>query len=35
MHGLKKERSPEIKATMPVKSVEESKLVEAMGAIIV
>jgi hypothetical protein len=35
MQGLKKERSPEMKATMPVKSDEESKPVEAMGAIIV
>lgn len=35
MQGLKKESNPEIKAITPVKSVEESKPVEVMGAIIV
>ena len=35
MQGLKKERIPEINATIPVKSDEESKPGEVMGAIIV
>ncbi|OQB77116.1 MAG: hypothetical protein BWX92_01204 [Deltaproteobacteria bacterium ADurb.Bin135] len=35
MQGLKKERIPEIKATIPEKSVDESMPVETMGAIIV
>jgi hypothetical protein len=35
MQGLKNERRPEIKDTIPVRSVDERTPVEAMAAIIV